>query len=116
LLASASLVGFLSVALLGLRFPGVLNGSLSYAPAFLVLIGLGLRHLRYRQPERFLLLAAAGVFSLSLFLRSIDEAVCPRFPIGTHFLWHLLNGALLYMSMRALIVSVKDTPAAAHSA
>ena len=26
---------------------------------------------------------------------SIDEALCGAFPLGTHFLWHILNGIML---------------------
>ena len=37
----------------------------------------------------------AGLLLLSLTLRTIDKAVCPGLPIGTHFLWHVLNGILL---------------------
>jgi hypothetical protein len=29
----------------------------------------------------------------------------PRFPIGTHFLWHSLNGLAAYLAMRAVILS-----------
>lgn len=115
-LAAASLAGFFVAAQISRQFPGVLNGSLMYAPAFLVLIGLGLCHFWLRHVERFILLSSAGVFLLSLVFRSIDEAVCPRFPTGTHFLWHLLNGVLLYLSMRSLIVNARRAPALAHIA
>ena len=37
----------------------------------------------------------AGILVVSLVLRSIDEAVCPALPLGTHFLWHVLNGLML---------------------
>lgn len=37
----------------------------------------------------------AGILVLSLSFRSIDGAVCERVPVGTHFLWHLLNGLML---------------------
>jgi hypothetical protein len=37
------------------------------------------------------LLTTSAVFATSLALRSIDFAVCETIPIGTHFLWHLLN-------------------------
>jgi hypothetical protein len=51
-------------------------------------------------------LALAGVlFALSLTLRSIDQAVCAVLPIGTHFLWHLLNAAVLFVLLRAAILS-----------
>jgi hypothetical protein len=37
----------------------------------------------------------AGVLVVSLVFRSLDERLCPSLPIGTHFLWHLLNGLML---------------------
>jgi hypothetical protein len=43
-----------------------------------------------------------GIFSLSLVLRTVDAAICPAFPLGTHFIWHLLNGLVLYLGMRLL--------------
>jgi hypothetical protein len=43
-----------------------------------------------------------GIFSLSLVARSVDAAICPVFPLGTHFAWHLLNGLVLYLGMRLL--------------
>jgi len=47
-------------------------------------------------------LAAASVFTLSLVLRTVDQAVCPWLPPGTHFFWHLLNPLVLYLCVRAL--------------
>jgi hypothetical protein len=86
-------------------FPPILNGSLSYAPAFLTLFGLGIYHYRSRQHEPLVLLAAAGVFFLSLTFRTLDQAICSYLPTGTHFLWHLFNGVLLYLSARGLILN-----------
>ncbi|MEO1677902.1 MAG: ceramidase domain-containing protein [Pseudomonadota bacterium] len=37
----------------------------------------------------------AGILALSLAFRSVDEAVCSSIPIGTHFMWHILNGVML---------------------
>ena len=37
----------------------------------------------------------AALLVASLVFRSIDETVCPAVPLGTHFLWHILNGAML---------------------
>ena len=37
----------------------------------------------------------AGILILSLIFRSVDEIFCPSLPLGTHFLWHLLNGVML---------------------
>lgn len=40
------------------------------------------------------LCAGAGIFLTSIAMRMADHSVCACLPIGTHFLWHLLNGAL----------------------
>ena len=37
----------------------------------------------------------AGVLTLSLVFRSLDGTLCAAFPLGTHFLWHLLNAVML---------------------
>ena len=37
----------------------------------------------------------AGLLLVSLMARSVDETLCAQVPIGTHFLWHLLNAAML---------------------
>jgi hypothetical protein len=103
-LASAVLVGaFLVVALWARRFQEPFNGSITYAPALAAVFALGLHHRGTHPGQRPWLLVAAGVFTLSLFLRTIDAAACERFPLGTHFLWHLLNGAVLYLAVRSLL-------------
>lgn len=40
------------------------------------------------------LCAGAGIFLASVAMRMADHSVCACLPIGTHFLWHILNGAL----------------------
>jgi hypothetical protein len=37
----------------------------------------------------------ALILIVSLVFRSLDEALCAAFPLGTHFLWHVLNGLML---------------------
>lgn len=37
----------------------------------------------------------AALLCLSLLARSVDMAVCARWPTGTHFLWHVLNAVML---------------------
>lgn len=41
------------------------------------------------------LLVGAAILSASLVARSVDGAACGAWPVGTHFLWHLLNAAML---------------------
>lgn len=85
-----------------------LNGSLEYAPAWLFLLGLGAWHYKNAVRERFGLLAAAGVFTLSLAFRSLDMAVCESLSTGTHFIWHILNGLVLYLTSRAFILNARE--------
>jgi len=46
-------------------------------------------------------LTGAAVFLVSIAFRSIDNAVCPVLPLGTHFLWHCLNACVLYLLLCA---------------
>lgn len=74
---------------------GPLNGSVGYAPVPILIAGYALL-LRRRAPETARGLAiGAGILAVSLAFRTIDQGVCARIPLGTHFLWHLLNGAML---------------------
>ncbi|WP_322893837.1 MULTISPECIES: ceramidase domain-containing protein [unclassified Yoonia] len=40
-------------------------------------------------------LTGAAILGLSITARSLDETLCNALPIGTHFLWHVLNGVML---------------------
>ena len=52
--------------------------------------------LRKSYPDTsFNMSAGAALLCLSISLRSIDETFCAGFPLGTHFLWHILNGIML---------------------
>lgn len=104
--AAGALFAFLATALGGEFLPGVLNGSLTYAPALIVLVILGVYHYRRNKTERALMLLAAGVFFASLVFRTVDAAICPYASFGTHFLWHLMNAALLYLVSRAYVLNV----------
>ncbi len=97
------LAGFviLAIAAENIPTPYRLNGSVSYAPCLLSLLLLAayLRH-RNRNASR-LLLVAAMIFAISLTFRSIDMVLCDAVPSGTHILWHLLNGIVLYLLGKA---------------
>ncbi|WP_316014710.1 ceramidase domain-containing protein [Roseobacter sp. HKCCA0434] len=74
---------------------GGLNGSEGYVPTLLLIAGYGL-WLRGRAPSTGRgLLIGAGILTLSLTARSVDAAVCEAIPLGTHWLWHCLNGVML---------------------
>ena len=96
-------LAYLVTAMFWMQFPHILNGSLIYTPAIIVLFGLGIYHAASRQQGRFLVLNAALVFVVSLTFRTLDGVICPFFPLGTHFLWHLLNGLVLYLLIIGLL-------------
>jgi hypothetical protein len=85
-----------------------LNGSEAYSPMLLGLLAMTW-WLRGR-PAFEPFLAGSLLFCVSIVLRTADRAVCDAFPIGTHFLWHLLNAAVLYILTAAMIES-KDVKA-----
>lgn len=69
--------------------------SAAYGPVPLLILiyAFGLRH---RAPETARGLAiGAGIILLSLTFRSLDMPVCAELPLGTHFMWHILNGIAL---------------------
>ncbi|HEY8383660.1 MAG TPA: ceramidase domain-containing protein [Microvirga sp.] len=86
-----------------------LNGSVGYLPAALALFAVGgLCRLRAGDASRRALAAraligAGSVFVLSLAFRSVDAGACAALPVGTHFMWHVLNALVLFILMRAAI-------------
>lgn len=95
---------FLLAGLFTLPFRDLLSGSLSYIPALMLLIALGIYHYGHAQAGRTLLFWSAAILLTSLTFRTMDLGVCAHLSIGTHFLWHLLNGLLLYLTVYALLV------------
>jgi hypothetical protein len=83
------------------------NGSVGYLPALAALsIFAMLLWLRSGERETARALgAAAALFAVSLFFRTIDRAICPAFPLGAHVLWHTLNACVLWLLLRAAIVA-----------
>ena len=96
----ATLVGYIALSrlLAHLTPPGALNGSIDYLPALAaLLIMLGGVPVTVRRTVAL----AAAVFVISLAFRTVDRAVCGTFPLGTHFIWHLLNAVVLLVLLRA---------------
>ncbi len=113
--AGVLMVGFLVVVWIGFNLkavlgiapdaPSPLNGSEMYIGAFLGILGLALYHAFAAKKERYLLLVALLGFCLSLTFRTLDMALCRTWPMGTHFLWHLFNAGVVYLSLRALLLN-----------
>lgn len=112
--AAAAAVAFAvaSLSMSRLVAPGTLNGSAAYLPNLLTLLAvtsyLGLRH----APAFRGFALATVVFAIALMLRTLDRAWCSALPIGTHFLWHLLAGVLLWVVSTELTLRRYDPPPA----
>ena len=97
--------------------PAGMAGSAGYAAFLLGLIGVALAMARapaLRDQSRLLALAA-GTFAVSLTMRSIDGALCGSLPLGTHWLWHLLNALVLYLLLRAAVTGERPAVTASSS-
>jgi hypothetical protein len=83
-----------------------LNGSVGYLPALaaLAIFAALLWRPRGQRGTARALAVAALLFAISLVSRTIDRAICPAFPLGAHFLWHMLNACVLWLLLRAAIV------------
>lgn len=104
--AVAIFVGFYLVAgVLAALVPDwlrvVTHGSTGYLPAFLALVVFGLWTHVAAHPAGRLIVAAAGVFVVSVTFRALDGHACAAVPVGTHFLWHLLNALMLGLLLAA---------------
>lgn len=87
-----------------------LSASIAYVPALIALLGLGILLLLRRHPAGAYITWGGVVFAASLTLRSMDPVLCPSTvladhgPVGTHFMWHVLNATLLYLLLRAAVL------------
>ncbi len=89
---------------IGLSIAGrSLNGSEGYFPALALLGGsalfLGLLGKAAARP----IAIATVIFAASLTARTVDAGICPYIPVGSHFIWHLLNGAMIAVLLSTLL-------------
>jgi hypothetical protein len=83
--------------------PDPLNGSGRYAPAVIALFvfaGMTWRRGHVIAPW---VVASALTFAVSLVFRTVDLSWCEATGIGTHFLWHLLNGVMVALLLQAML-------------
>lgn len=92
--------------------------SFYWSVPLLIFIYAALLRRRHPQTARGLALGA-GILCVSLVFRSVDGGICSAFPLGTHFMWHILNAVMLgwmiavYVGHRkegALPLSLRDSP------
>lgn len=77
------------------------NRSTGYLPALLGMVFFGIWLTLRGHPAGRFDLAAGAIFVVSVTFRALDPEVCEAMPLGTHFLWHSLNGLMLGVLLTA---------------
>ena len=87
----------------------VLDVSAGYVPVpVLILIYAVVLWRRAPRLARGFVLGAV-ILLVSLTARSVDAALCTQLPLGTHFLWHILNAVMLGWMIEVYRRYVSDT-------
>ncbi|PIP88533.1 MAG: hypothetical protein COW01_13425 [Bdellovibrionales bacterium CG12_big_fil_rev_8_21_14_0_65_38_15] len=75
----------------------LLGGSLGYTHAVIALSVVTYHFRKKRHPYTKYFSAGLQVFLLSLIFRTLDGYLCELNPFGSHFIWHLMNAALIFI-------------------
>ncbi len=78
------------------------NGTTAYLPALAGYAFFGVVALIHRSPAGWYLIACAVILFAGFVFRAIDQEVCAAFPLGTHFMWHVLIGLMLAITLTAV--------------
>jgi hypothetical protein len=100
--------GLSAAALLALS-PGLeallkplLGASAAYSPGLIATFGVAAAvPVLTGRPMPLCLAAAGAVFAAALVFRMLDAPLCDSWPIGTHFIWHMLNALALGLALQA---------------
>jgi len=113
-IAAVAAVLIASVGLPGLVVPMLPTPQLGFIPTYLpataAAAGLGVAAMRRGLTGGGYLLGTAGVFVLSMAVASLDMPLCPWWPWGTHFVWHVLNAVVLYLAVRGFFAAAGKIP------
>ena len=80
-------------------FFGSMNGSAFYFSYIFLFLGYSsyLRKINFFVSKN--LFICFMILSISVFFRTIDQDLCFFVPVGTHFIWHILNTSVLGLSI-----------------
>lgn len=84
-----------------------LNGSLFYIPTGVLLFAITLILWYQKSMVKHFFLLGSLIFIAAIVFRTIDLSICNAFPVGTHFIWHLLIAITIYLLMSGLINTVQ---------
>lgn len=90
---------------LGAGYEEYLNGSVLYAPTLMVLVLISVYHAIKPRRGFITAISALTAFCLALVFRTLDNELCKAIDIGSHFLWHLLNGIVVYTMFKLLVIN-----------
>jgi Ceramidase len=90
--------------------PDAFNGSGQYLPAAAGLVVLALVLTVRQRASAPWIAAAALAFCAALAFRTADLALCAAWPMGTHFLWHLLDGLTVALLLQAMVRAGHRSP------
>lgn len=97
-IATAHVVGFLPFAAASSWAFGrieALGGTSGYVAVPLAIAGYAWV-VRKQAPDTARRMAiGVGILAISMIFRTLDLPLCGGWPLGTHFLWHLLNAVML---------------------
>ena len=90
----------------------ILGASSFYFPILLQLLFLNVYFNLKKFQQHYLkyFYYATLLFFISLTLRTLDKEICSLFPIGTHFLWHVLNAIFLFYIVKFYVYAETDPP------
>ncbi len=100
---------------LGRLVPGI-GANAAYLSVALLILGYAL-YLGPRAPATARGLSiGAGILAVSLTFRALDGPLCGVVPVGTHFLWHVLNGIMLGWMIEVYLRHLRGGPASGSRA
>ena len=78
------------------------NGTTAYLPALAGFTFFGIVALIHSSPAGWYCIACAIILSAGFVFRAVDQGVCEAFPLGTHFIWHVLIALMLAVNLMAV--------------
>lgn len=102
-LGTAAFVPFAAVVVPAMNALPFFRVSNFYWTVPILLLVYAATLLRHAPATRQGFVIGAAILSVSITLRSLDQTLCAALPIGTHFLWHLLNAAMLGWMIRVYL-------------
>lgn len=99
----ATVIFYAALEYLPPLFQGLMGSTAGYFPALLAILLFAVLTYRSHKPTSNALFLGGLVFAVSMIFRMLDQPLCPILPTGTHYLWHILNAAVLLILIRAFI-------------